>query len=105
MEKVLSEIIKDWICWEIGGYENSYLDEGDEFEYKNLSKQDFVNRIYRILMTGKECYIYSPVKDYILEKKHIKFLGKQYLMDLIEKLVEKDYRKNGWKFPNNYCGK
>ena len=101
---LLRRIIKDWICWEIGGYENSYLDEGDEFPYKGLTKEDFVEEIYDRVISDKEDYLCSPVEDYAIEKKHIRFMGKENIKNLIEELVEEDYKKNGWRFPNNYNG-
>lgn len=104
-EKVLlAKIIKDWICWEIAGYENSYLDEGDEFTYKGLTKEDFVEEIYLQVITDNENYLCSPIEDYAIEKKNIRFLGKKFLVNLIEELIEKDYKQNGRKFPNNYNG-
>ena len=101
---LLRRIIKDWICWEIGGYENSYLDEGDEFHYKGLTKEKFAEEIYSRVMLDNENYLCAPVEDYTIEKKHIRFMGKENIKSLIEELIEEDYKKNGWKFPNNYNG-
>ena len=102
--ELLRRIIKDWICWEIGDYENSYLDEGDEFPYKGLTKEDFVEEIYDRVISDKEDYLCAPVRDYAIEKKHIRFMGKENIKNLIEELVEKDCKKYGWNFPNNYNG-
>lgn len=101
---ILRRIIKDWICWELGGYENSYLDNGDEFPYKGLTKEDFVEEIYDQVILVDEDYLSSPIENYAIEKKHIRFMGKENIKILIEELIEKDYKKNGWNFPNNYNG-
>ena len=107
-EKLLRHII---ICYRndfIGGRANAYSDYGEE-EYNKmyptpLTKEDVVNYIYGEIMNGNDQYVTSPHDNISLEKKHIKFLGSDFIRELIEDRVQADYEKNGWDFPNNYNG-
>lgn len=67
-------------------------------------KKNVVDNILSQILNGKGRYISSPVDMTALEKKHIKFMGKTFVKELIEDRVEYDYQHGGWDFPNNYSG-
>lgn len=108
-QKILRSIICDLRNELIGGQENHFLDT-DEDKYmkecnpKLYTKQWAVDAIYSMLMCGYGKYVSSSIRNLSLERKHIRFYGKEWVMGLIEDRVEYDYYKNGWAFPNNYLG-
>jgi len=87
----------------VGGLENAYLDNGEE-EFLNtygvIKVKDIEDYIYDELINGNEKIVYHPTDGWGVEKKHIKFLGKDFIEELIHNRVMYDYNKNGWEFPN-----
>ena len=108
-EKTLRSIIIDFRNELIGGFENMTYDcsteECEEYwPLKNRTKQYVVDYIYSLVMKGNDKYLTSSIRNIALEKKHIKFMGSQFVRDLIEDRVQSDYTKHGWNFENNYYG-
>ena len=108
-EKMLRHIICGMRDVIIGGFENTYADCGEEqaeecWPLKDRTKENVVNDILSQIFDGKESYVVSPIDFNGLEKKHIKFMGKAFVKELIEDRVEYDYQHEGWNFPNNYSG-
>lgn len=108
-EKMLRHIIIGMRNEIIGGFSNTYCDYGEEqaeeyWPLKDRTKENVVDNILSQILNGKGRYISSPVDMTALEKKHIKFMGKAFVKELIEDRVEYDYQHGGWDFPNNYSG-
>jgi len=109
-ERTLRSIIIDFRNELIGGTENHWYDCPDEFETgkdydpHKLTKDWAINTIYSWVMNGNDKYLQSSIRNIVIEHKHIKFMGSQFVRDLITDRVEHDYQKHGWDFPNNYSG-
>lgn len=108
-ERTLRSIIIDFRREIIGGFENMTYDYSEEecekyWPLKNRTKENVVENIYGLIMNGNDKYIYSSIRNIGMERKHIKFMGSQFVRELIEDRVEADYQKNGWDFSNNYNG-
>lgn len=108
-EKMLRKIICDMRDEIVGGFSNTYNDYGEEkaekfWPLKNRTKENVVENILGQIFNGSNRYIQSPLDMIALEKKHIKFMGKAFIKELVEDRVEYDYNHNGWDFPNNYHG-
>ena len=108
-ERMLRAIICDMRNEFIGGFENMTYDCSEEecekyWPLKNRTKESAVNTILSQIIGGKDKYIQSPQRPIALEKKHLKFMGKQFIKELIEDRVEADYQKHGWDFLHNYDG-
>lgn len=107
-ERMLRSIIIDMRNELIGSTENHYCDCSDEFETGKdydpvkLTKQWAVDTLYGWVMNGNDKWLQSPMRNIAMERKHIKFMGRRFIRELIEDRVEYDYRKHGWAFPNNY---
>lgn len=83
----------------IGGIENSYLDYSEE-EFIDLyngrpTKESIINTIYRQLTSSKYIVLQNGL---CVEAKHIKFLGKEKIMEMITELVEKDIVRNNYEW-------
>ena len=98
-EMVIKDLIRknynDYVGWRT----NAYSDWSDVFENENPSLQDCKDYIYFEIMNTKEKYLEAE-NGFAIETKHIRFLGAKKLQDMISEKVEKDYEKNGWKFPH-----
>lgn len=108
-ERTLRSIIIDMRREFIGSFENMTYDESEEkceeyWPLKQRTKQYVVDLIYGWVMNGNDKYLQSPMRNIAMERKHIKFMGSQFVRELIEDRVEYDFNKNGWDFPNNYNG-
>ena len=83
----------------IGGIDNSYLDYTEEefLELHNgrLTKEIIINTIYRQLTSSKYIVLQNGL---CVEAKHIKFLGKEKIMETITELVEKDIARNPYEW-------
>lgn len=104
-EKVLRAIIADWRNYYVGCFENAYLDNGEEDfikMYGYVTKQKIIELVYYEIANGTKPFVQSPTRMLALEKKHLRFMGKKFIEELIEDRIEADYNKNGWDFPNNY---
>jgi hypothetical protein len=84
----------------IGGLENMTYDY-DEDQLKEMgvhfpTRDEVVEYIYNEIMNGKEQIVHCPNDIWGMEKKHIRFLGEQFVRELIEDRVDYDINKNGW---------
>ena len=71
--------IKRVVLWELGGMENAVMDKVDDFEaYEKLLKSH----------TELIQYLYDEALSEV--PKHVRFLGKEKLIEIIEKLVKKE---------------
>lgn len=71
----------------------------------NYTKDDAVNNIYAWVMCGKDKYLKSSRRNIVLDKKSVHFIGRKTIRQMIEQLVESDYKFFGWNFPNNFYNK
>ena len=83
----------------IGGIDNSYSDYTEE-EFLELyngrpTKESIINTIYRQLITSKFIVLQNGL---CVEAKHIKFLGKEKIMEIITELVEKDFARYNYEW-------
>ena len=83
----------------IGGIDNSYADNTEE-EFLELyngkpTKESIINTIYRQLITSKSVVLQNGL---CVEAKHIKFLGKEKIIEIITELVEKDIARYNYEW-------
>ena len=82
-EKIAARNIKGAFNYEIGGLYNSYLD-GEEINY---TLEEAKNMVYNCAMSG----LYGPYTVlYNAAPKEMKFAGKEFCMNYINKLFAKD---------------
>ena len=82
-EKIAARNIKGAFNYEIGGLYNSYLD-GEEINYTLEEAKDMV---YDCAMSG----LYGPYTVlYNAAPKEMRFVGKEFCMNYIDKLFSKD---------------
>lgn len=108
-EKLLRRMICDMRNEIIGGFENTVADNDEAYceeiwPVKDRTKEVVVDEIMTMIFNGTDKYLKSSSSPFMLEKKHIKFMGKKFVRELVEDRVEWDYKKHGWDFPNNYSG-
>lgn len=108
-ERTLRAIICDMRNEIIGGFENTALDYDEEecekiWPLASRTKEVVVDEIMSMIFNGNDKYVSSSTRPITLEKKHLRFMGKKFIRELVEDRVEADYKKNGWNFPNNYLG-
>lgn len=102
-ERILRKIVVGIRNDYIGGIENMILDYSEE-EIKEYfpngfpTRDDVVEYIYKEVMNGKEEYITAPNDIISLEKRHIHFMGEQFVREMIENRVDFDIKKNGWSW-------
>lgn len=101
-EKMLRKIIIDFRNDIVGGLENSYLDMGQDDEkfikeHGRITEDEICEAIYFDIMHGKEKFLVSS-QGVGIEKKHIRFLGEEFIRELIADRVSHDHEK-GWLFP------
>ena len=71
--------IRKVVMWELGGLENAVDDKVDDFEqYEKLLKNH----------TELVQYLYDEALHEV--PTHVRFLGKEKLIEIVEKLVEKE---------------
>lgn len=100
-EKIIRQAICDFRDEFVGGQENAYMDMGEEeylATYGVLTNTEVEANIYYELMCGKGNVIWTH-KGLCIEKKHVKFLGSDYIRAMIRDRVKYDYDKNGWSLP------
>lgn len=82
-EKIAARNIKGAFNYEIGGLYNSYLD-GEEINY---TLEEAKNMVYNCAMSG----LYGPYTVlYNAAPKEMRFAGKEFCMNYINKLFAKD---------------
>lgn len=80
----------------VGWNENSYSDNGHTWS-KNPSVKGCEDYIYNQIMNSKEKY-QETEGGYMIETKHIRFEGAEWVRNLIQKSVAYSLR-SGWNFP------
>ena len=91
-EKVAIMLISDQLRYHFGGVYNGFLaGHYDEKEYEEMVKEEeFYNMAEYILSNAyKVGYLDSESSNYVLEAKHLKFLGKEKLKNVIDLSVKK----------------
>ena len=106
-EKTLQKIIINELNEYVGGFENEAMNcEEDECEdiwpLQLRTKQNVCDYIYYQITRTDSKFIRSG--NLVIERKHIKFMGNEFIKQLIEATVEFDYLTNGWHFKNNFYG-
>lgn len=78
-EVTAKRAIKEVVLWEIGGMENAITDKVDDFEeYAKLLKNH--DELIKYLYDEALCEIPT----------HVRFLGKEKIVEIIEKIVQKE---------------
>lgn len=81
----------------VGGEENHYLDTGER--YYHFTEQSLIDTIVDELLKAKD-YVELENSIYVLEAKHIHFIGKERLTELTKHRVQFRHRKEGWEWEN-----
>ena len=80
----------------VGGEENHYLDHDER--YFNFTEDTLIDTIYKELMS-KEGFLFLE-NGFVIEAKHIRFVGSQRLKEIVEHRVKYRHKKEGWCFEN-----
>ena len=78
----------------VGGEENHYLDTGER--YFNFTEESLIEIINDRLLKEKK-YIWLD-NGMTLESKHIRFIGKTRINELVTHIVQYRHNKEGWEW-------
>lgn len=78
----------------VGGEENHWLDHNER--YFNFTEEQLINDIAKEILTEKN-YIWLD-NGFVLEAKHIRFIGKARINELVEHRVKFRHNKEGWRW-------
>ena len=78
----------------VGGEENHYLDTGER--YFNFTEESLIEIINDRLLKEKN-YIWLD-NGFVLEAKHIRFIGKARINELVTHRVQYRHNKEGWEW-------
>ena len=96
-EKLVAKIVDHHYNDEIGGRENHYLDTG---EMLPITEEQLVAYIVRYITTCKT--VLWTESGYGLEAKHIRFMGKERITEIVKHRVAVRHKKDGaWIWENN----
>ena len=80
----------------VGGEENHWLDHGER--YYNFDEKELCDLILERLLTEKH---HLWLEDgFAIESKHIRFVGKQRVSEIVNHRVEFRHNKEGWEWEN-----
>jgi len=79
----------------VGGEENHYLDCDER--YFNFTEQSLIETITKEIMRAEK-YVELEDSLYVLEAKHIHFMGKKRVKEIVEHRVKYRHQKEGWCF-------
>lgn len=92
-EKLLKLVIDSEFNDEIGGRENSILD-GDPVGGEPIDEQSLIDLIVERILSKRE-YLENEFNYQILEAKHIRFIGKKRIIELVEHRVKYRHEHEG----------
>lgn len=81
----------------VGGEENHYLDNDER--YFNFTEESLIDDITNDLLKEKD-YVRLENSVWVLEAKHIRFMGKKRVREIVEHRVKFRHNKEGWCFEN-----
>lgn len=97
-KQLLLRVINDLIDDFVGQYENYFLDNDD------TDTIIYIDSVYGYvkheLMNTNQKYVHT-YRNNIIERKHIKFLGNDYIESAICYKLYKNYKSNGWDLPES----
>ena len=81
----------------VGGEENHYLDNDER--YFNFTEESLIDTITNDLLKEKD-YVRLENSVWVLEAKHIRFMGKKRVREIVEHRVKFRHNKESWCFEN-----
>lgn len=93
-EKLVKLAIDKFYNDYVGGEENHYLDTGERCF--NFTEESLIETIETELLKAEK-YIWLD-NGYVLEAKHIRFIGKQRIHELVSHRVSFRHNKEGWEW-------
>lgn len=94
-EKILRGVIDKFYNDEIGGNENAMMDRGEYYAWK---EGELIEYIAKVVLSSKEPL---QIEDtwLCLEPKHVRFMGKARVHEIVEHRVKYRHRKEGpWEW-------
>jgi len=80
----------------VGGEENHYLDNDER--YFNFTEESLIDIITQEILKTRD--ILWTENGYGLEAKHVRFVGKERIREIVEHRVKFRHNKEGWCFEN-----
>ena len=93
LKRAVDKLYNDYV----GGEENHYLDYDER--YFNFTEDSLIETITDELLKTKD-YVRLENSVFVLEAKHIRFMGKQRVREIVEHRVKYRHEKEGWIFEN-----
>lgn len=95
-EKLLKMAVDHYYNDYVGGEENHYLD--CEERYFNFTEESLIETITNEIL--KEKYQIWLENGWAIEAKHIRFIGKERVREIVDHRVKFRHNKEGWCFEN-----
>ena len=92
LAKAVDKLYNDYV----GGEENHWLDTGGE-RYFNFTEESLIETITNEILKTKD-YIRLENSWWVLEAKHIRFMGKERVKEIVAHRVAYRHKKEGWCF-------
>lgn len=89
-EATLADVVDSIYNDEIGGRENHYLDTD---EMLPISEEELINRASREILSTKT--ILWTERGFGIEPKHIRFMGKERVIEIVEHRIKYRHKKDG----------
>ena len=93
LKLAIDKIYNDYV----GGEENHYLDYNER--YFNFDEASLIDTITNEILREKD-YLRLENSIYVLEAKHIRFMGEKRVREIVEHRVKFRHNKEGWCFEN-----
>lgn len=94
-EKLVKGVVDCLYNDEIGGRENHYYDTN---ELLPITEEELINQIVETLMKSK--YTLWTESGYGLEPRHIRFIGKARIIEIVKHRVQFRHTKETWEWEN-----
>ena len=105
LEKAVFTILRDNMRMTIGGWQNAVSDGDFEMDYYNklVTDEHLLMEANELLLDAyDEGYLESEMDSLVVEAKHIKFLGKDKISEIVAKAVEYSVKESGARENETY---
>ena len=92
LKLAIDKIYNDYV----GGEENHYLDYDER--YFNFTEESLIDTITHELTREKRQLFLD--NGFVIEAKHIRFIGKERIKEIVDHRVKFRHNKEGWCFEN-----
>lgn len=91
-ERILKLAVDKFYNDYVGGEENHWLDTGER--YFNFTEEELIETITNEILKEKRYVLLD--NGWALEAKHIRFIGKQRVREIVDHRVKFRHNKEGW---------